>query len=507
MLKRISTTFILIATLIVTHAKQDELNVDYHKSRIKITEKSSDSLYNEWKLKQQISFSDLKDNHVNQLLVNKEYSDSAYRARLERIPSVINLTYNNIVRSHIDVYIKRKRKMSERVLGLSKYYFPIFEQALDKYDMPYEIKYLAIIESALNPRARSRVGASGLWQFMWYTGKRYGLKYDHYKDDRYDPLKATDAACRYLKELHDIFDDWTLALAAYNCGAGRVKRAMRRTGKKNFWDIYYHLPRETRGYVPIFIAAAYMMNYHHLHGLRPVETDLPMLVDTVHVDENIHFKQLAQVLNVPVGVIKRLNPQYKMDVVLGQKKTQIVNLPSESSYSYFDLKDSVYAYNRSDYFNGNSLKSKYYRYSSNAPKGYVLVNYTIKKGDNLGFIAEWFDTYVSKVKSWNSIRNSRRIRIGQKLDIYVPKSKKSYYSQFDKKSFNWKQSKTKNNIKTALITVPSDPSAKYYKVRSGDNLWDISQKHGVSVAQIKELNKISNHKKIKPGMLLLIKKS
>lgn len=456
-----------------------------------------------FQLKQIQNYSDLSFTASNQLLVNKEYPDSVYAARLAAIPSVVDLTYNKLVKAHIEVYTKKKREMSERVLGLTQYYFPIFEAALDKYDLPYELKYMAVIESALNPRAISRVGASGLWQFMRYTGKQFGLEVNAYTDERFDVLKSTEAACKYMKNMYDIFGDWTLAIAAYNCGAGRVRSAVRRSGKKDFWNIYYYLPRETRGYVPIFIAAAYMINNYQYHGLTPKEVEFPLVMDTLHVNHNVHLAQIAAKYNRPYKQLLRLNPEFPRGYVLGGRKTRVVKVPPLSSGELRPDMKAIYAHNRSKFFHGNRVKNQHYL---GVPNGYVPVEYVVQAGDNLGYIADWFDTWVSRVKSWNNLRRST-IRAGQKLRLYVPKSKKAYYQEITQKDFAWKQKNRSVNSHTALITKSENPNYKYYKVKKGDTMWNISNKHGVSVHRIKELNNHINHRKIKPGMLLLIKTS
>jgi membrane-bound lytic murein transglycosylase D len=509
-MNRIFTVLLLLFSYLIALTNDSisfNKNQEFAESSFIYNINNADSLYNDWKLKQTSNLSELKKESVNKLLENKEYPDSVIIERLSRIPSVVNLTYNKIVKAHMKVYLQKKREMSETILGLTEYYFPIIEPILDKYKLPYELKYMAIIESALNPRARSRVGASGLWQFMYFTGKSYGLKIDSYIDERYDPVKATKAACEYMIDMYEMFGDWSLVIAAYNCGAGNVKKAIRRSGKRNYWDIYYHLPRETRGYIPAFIAASYMVNYYEYHGLQPKEIEMPLATDTVNVHQNIHFGQISKVIGVPIQTLRRLNPQYKRDVVFGSNYPKILNLPLDKGSSFFEHSDSIVAYNRVEYFKNNRLAPKYNKSKVSIPKNYALLYYTIKKGDNLGYIADWYDTWVSRIKYWNHIRNSRKIKVGQKLKIFVPKSKVTFYSQINKKSFNWKQRNSGANKNTALISGAKNPNNKYYKVKNGDTMWDISQKHGVSVSKIKKLNNIRDHRKIKPGMVLLIKKS
>ncbi|HER08096.1 MAG TPA: lytic transglycosylase, partial [Bacteroides sp.] len=241
-----------------------------------------------------------------------DFPDSVYMRRLAGIPSVIDLTYNRIVKNYLDVYTKKRREQVRVMLGLSDYYFPIFEEIFDYYDVPFELKYLAVIESALNPRAVSRAGAVGTWQFMYGTGRFYGLTINSLVDERRDPIASTHAAARYLRDLYGMYGDWTLALAAYNCGPGNVNKAIRRSGgKKNFWDIYYFLPRETRGYVPAFIAATYVMNHYPEHRLSRIPVEMPLFTDTIVVREPVHLEQIAGVLGVPLKQLRDMNPQYR----------------------------------------------------------------------------------------------------------------------------------------------------------------------------------------------------
>lgn len=439
--------------------------------------------------------------------------DSVYIKRLSEIVSPINFPYNKTVKAYIELYTKKRRNQVETMLGLSEFYFPIFEMALDANEMPMELKYLAIIESALNPRARSRVGASGLWQFMYPTGKMYGLEVDSYIDERYDPVKSTYAAVRYLKDLFSIYGDWHLVIAAYNCGPGNVNRAIRRTGgKKDFWQIYYYLPRETRNYVPAFIAAAYTFTYNTDHGLYSEPTLLPVATDTVMIHKPLHFEQIALSLHCPIDVIRSLNPQYRRDVIPAVKKQYPLKLAFSLSTDFAAIEDSIYEKNRSKYFaDDNKLvltPTKSY-HSPTVPKNKAKVYYTVKEGDAVGLIADWFDVYSSDLRYWNNIRRNI-IRVGQKLVIYVPKNKVAYYESFNNMSYAQKQATQGRSITSAsksTIKKPEDPGYVYYTVRSGDNLWDIAQKYpGVSNKDIMALNNISDARKIAVGQRLKIKK-
>ena len=360
--------------------------------------------------------------------------DSVFVSRLQAMSSPIPMTYNEQVKRFIELYVVKRRNLVQRLLGQSKYYFPIFEEALDAYGLPLELKYLPIIESALNPRARSRVGASGLWQFMYSTGKMYGLQVNSYVDERCDPKKASWAAAKYLRNLHSIYNDWLLAIAAYNCGPGNVNRAIARSGgHTDFWKIYYRLPRETRGYVPAFIAAAYAMTYGAEHQLYPSVTNKPVSSDTVTVVAPLHFDQVAARLNIPVELIQELNPQYRLNVVPAQDgKYYPLTLPEELTVAYAAREDSIYAYQRNKYFPDNKMVPvSEANYGHAAPAGSVKLIYTVKSGDVPGSIANKFNVRLADLKYWNNMHRNI-IRIGQKLVVYVPKSKVDKYRKMAK---------------------------------------------------------------------------
>ncbi len=275
-----------------------------------VGDKNLDSLLTLYYLQQQVDTTNMVTDFVIEGdSLRLELADSIYIKRLQNIVSPIELSFNGVVKSYIKVYTERRKDKMEEILGLSDYYFPIFEEILDSYNMPVELRMLAVIESALNPNAVSRVGATGLWQFMYGTGRMYKLEVNSFVDARKDPIAATHAACRFLRDLHKIYGDWTLAIAAYNCGPGNVNKAIRRSGgKRDYWAIYYHLPRETRGYVPAFIAATYAYTYYKEHRLTPQIIDMPFAVDTIQVNKMLHFQQVSEMLNVPVETLEQLNP-------------------------------------------------------------------------------------------------------------------------------------------------------------------------------------------------------
>lgn len=445
----------------------------------------------------------------------KNLPDSVYIKRLMDTEQVIDLSYNKVVRNFIQMYTEKKRNQVEMMLGLSEYYFPIFEETLDKYDMPHELKYLAIIESALNPVARSRAGATGLWQFMYGTGKQLNLEISSFVDERRDPVKSSDAAARYLKQLYNTYGDWYLAIAAYNCGPGNVNRAIRRSGgKTNYWEIYYRLPRETRGYVPAFIAATYVMNYYIEHNLYPQIPQMPTLVDTIMISNYLHFDQVEATLNMKKDELQALNPMYRINVIPATKdKPYPLVLPNEKIMDFIDKDTSVFAYEHSKYFPNNTLVKPTDNSSGNFTpvdiKGKAKIIYTVKSGDNVGYISSWYNVRLNDLKYWNNI-NRNMIRAGQKLAIYVPEKDKQKYEKVNGMSFVEKQAMVGKTVKVAQQkTEPQsiDGEYVYYTVKDGDNVWNIAQKYaGISSDEIMRLNKISNEKGLFVGQKLKIKK-
>lgn len=373
-----------------------------------------DSLLNDWKAKTYIDLS--KDCSTS--TINPTFSDSIYIDRLSRMPVIMEMPYNDIVRKFIDTYTIRLRNQVSFMLSACNFYTPIFEEALDAYNLPLELKYLPIIESALNPSAVSRAGATGLWQFMLTTGKLYGLESNSLVDERRDPIKATWAAAHYLKDMYDIYKDWNLVIAAYNCGPGNVNKAIRRAGgKTDYWAIYNYLPRETRGYVPAFIAANYVMTYYCKHNICPMETNIPQATDTVLVNRNLHFEQIADICHIPLEEIKSLNPQYKRNIVPGNSKPYTLRLPTEAISSFIDNQDTIYNHRSTELFkNRRTVASVGTRSKATAGDG-ELTYYKIKQGDTLGTIARKFGVSVRQLRSWNGLRNNN-IRAGRRLKIY-----------------------------------------------------------------------------------------
>ena len=378
-----------------------------------------DSLLNDWKAKNYIDLG--KDCSTS--TVNPMFSDSVYIDRLSRMPTVMEMPYNEIVRKFIDMYAGRLRNQVAFMLSACNCYMPIFEEALDAYGLPLELKYLPIIESALNPSAVSRAGACGLWQFMLATGKIYGLESNSLVDERRDPIKATWAAARYLKDMYDIYKDWNLVIAAYNCGPGTINKAIRRSGgKTDYWEIYNYLPKETRGYVPAFIAANYVMTYYCKHNICPMETDIPEATDTVQVSRNLHFEQISDLCGISLDQIKSLNPQFKKSIIPGESKPQTLRLPINYISAFIDKQDTIYAHRSNELFkNRRVVAVSNTRSTARSSKGSTATGnvtyHKIRSGENLGSIARKYGVTVNQLKSWNGLR-STRISAGKRLKIY-----------------------------------------------------------------------------------------
>lgn len=370
-----------------------------------------DSLLKDWRIKTYNVVS--KDCNCDPGVV-PSFSDSIIMKRLASIPTIIPMSFNPVIKRYIDLYTKERREQVQVMLGLGNYYNAVFESALEKYQLPLELKYLPVVESALNPNAVSKAGATGLWQFMYATGKMYGLEVNTLLDDRRDPIKSSDAAAQYLKDLYQIFGDWHLAIAAYNCGPGNVNKAIKRAGgKKNYWEIYNYLPKETRGYVPLFIAANYVMNFHTEHQLCPVETNLTTHADTLWLNQKVHFDQISAVIGLSKDVLKTLNPQYRHDIIPGSPETPyILCLPTDYSLVYIDYQDSIPKYNAEAILKGNQLTVN----PTPLPEPEYTI-YKVKKGDTLSQIAQKKRVTVSKIKQWNGLRTTQ-IHPGQRLKIF-----------------------------------------------------------------------------------------
>lgn len=374
----------------------------------------TDSLYLDWISKHYINPAE----NCTMTQDNPEVSDSAYIARLQRIPAIIEMPYNDIVRKFIDMYAIRLRQKVAFMLSANNFYMPIFEEALDLNDLPLELKYLPVIESALNPIATSRQGAVGLWQFMLRTGQLYGLTVNSLVDERRDPIKSTYAAARYLKDLYEIYHDWNLVLAAYNCGPGTINKAIRRAGgETDFWKIYNYLPSETRGYVPAFIAANYIMNYYCEHNISPLEMRLPEGTDTIHITRNLNLNQVADVCKINIDELRSLNPEFKKDIIPLSTEPYALRLPNSIISRFLENEDSIYNY-KPEIYQTRRVTVKAETQSTSAKKGKSgkAVYYRIRQGDTLGGIAAKYGVSVSQLRRLNGLRGNN-IRAGKSLRI------------------------------------------------------------------------------------------
>ncbi|NLZ95913.1 MAG: transglycosylase SLT domain-containing protein [Bacteroidales bacterium] len=415
---------------------------------------------------------------------NVAYSDSVYIQRLFSLPTEMELSFNPVVSSYIEMYAKRRRDLVSYMLSLGDYYYPMFEEALDRHGLPLELKYLPVIESALNPVAVSRMGATGLWQFMLRTGKQYDLEVNSLVDERRDPYKSTDAAARFLKDLYNIYGDWNLVIAAYNCGPGNVNKAIARSGGQNdYWGIYYRLPRETRGYVPAFIAATYIMNYSEEHQICPKESSNDfMLLDTIHVTEQIHFKQISDVLEIPIEDIRRYNPQFKRDIIPGHHKPYALILPTKNMFAFINESDNIKDHNKALYFT-HRKQTLTNQYAGTVTNGNTVnTYYRVKRGDTLGAIARRNRTTVGQLQRMNGT-SSTRLSIGQRLVV----------SQTVKPVQVKEEFASSGELKNT-----------YYRIRSGDTLGSLARRYGTTVSQLKQMNSMKSTR-LSIGKSLVVK--
>ena len=456
---------------------------------IEYTAEVSDSLLNIWYVHKKTEENDIAFD-MDSVKFESNVPDEVYIERIKKMNSFITLPYNDIVKRYIILYSEKMPERMSNMLGLCSYYMPIFQETLNRYDMPEELKAMAIIESAMNPLAVSRAGAKGMWQFMYATAKMYGLHIDSFVDERLDPVKSADAAARYLQDAYEIFGDWNLAIASYNCGAGNVNKAIRRSGSRAFWDIWPYLPRETRGYVPAFVGALYAMEYHKEHGIKPAAVQMPAHVDTFKINKMLHLKQVSELTGAPLEELKNLNPQYRHEIIPGNDREYILRLPYTYTNAFIEHEDSVYRHKADVYFNPTTIKR-----IKEGGDGERIVN-KVKSGEYLGKIATKYRVSVNQIKKWNNLK-SNNIRVGQRLVIY--RGGKGPVSTASSSSSTVSKGST-----TAASNGSSGSSASYHTVRSGDTLSGIATKYGTTVTRIKELNGLTSNN-IKVGQRLKVK--
>ena len=475
----------------------------------------TDSLLSLWYVHKSMLKGDTVSFNMDSVHFRSSVTDKEYLQRLADMNSFITLPFNETVRNYIILYSEKMPTKMKSMLALSQYYFPIFEEIFDRYGLPKELKYMAVIESAFNPVAVSRAGAKGMWQFMYNTAKMYGLTINSFVDERLDPVKSADAAARYMRDAYRIFGDWNLAISSYNCGSGNVNKAMRRSGSREFWPVYNYLPRETRGYVPAFVGAMYAFTYYREHGLVPETDSMPVQVDTFHIRRMLHFQQVSALTGVSVEMLKKLNPQYVHDIVPGTAKEEyVLRLPYQYTSKFIENEDSVYAYNAKEYFSPATLQNIAVSGSASSQR----IAYKVKSGDYLGRIASRYHVTVKQIMEWNHLRNTN-LRVGQVLYIYGKfngpvaqssgASSKSSAASSSKGSASSDGATLASSKGSAATPPPADSAAEgtytVYVVKSGDSLYRISQDYpGVSADDIMKFNGIGPD--IRPGMKLKIPK-
>lgn len=473
LMKRIKTLlFALAASFITATAQTDEITVHNDQNGrdevIDLPEGMSvscDSLINEWMAKKYL----YPDTTCANPDYNPTFTTEEYQERLRRLPVVMEMPYNSVVQKFIDQYSGRLRRTVSYALGAGNFYIPIFEEALDYYGLPLELKYLPVIESALEPKAKSSAGAVGLWQFMLATGKRYDLKVNSLIDERQDPYKSSWAAARYLRDLYKIYRDWNLVIAAYNCGPTNVNKAIHRAnGVRDYWTIYPYLPSETRGYVPAFIAANYIMNYYCEHNICPMKTKIPITTDTVTIMRDLHMQQVAELCNIDVEAIQALNPQYRTQLIPGSSSPMTLRLPTETLNTFIDLKDSVYNYRVDELLTRRSC---------------------VEVDDRLDN---------------RSVASKRRAARQQSASESSSSSRSSASKSSSRKSSRSSSSKSSSRSSRSSRKSKKVKSSASATVRKGDTLIEIAHRNGTTVEKLKKKNKIKGNM-IKPGQKLKVK--
>uniref|UniRef100_UPI0040252BC0 transglycosylase SLT domain-containing protein n=1 Tax=Alloprevotella sp. TaxID=1872471 RepID=UPI0040252BC0 len=472
-MKRIKTLLLaLAASFITATAQTDEITVHNDQNGrdevIDLPEGMSvscDSLINEWMAKKYL----YPDTTCANPDYNPTFTTEEYQERLRRLPVVMEMPYNSVVQKFIDQYSGRLRRTVSYALGAGNFYIPIFEEALDYYGLPLELKYLPVIESALEPKAKSPAGAVGLWQFMLATGKRYDLKVNSLIDERQDPYKSSWAAARYLRDLYKIYRDWNLVIAAYNCGPTNVNKAIHRAnGVRDYWTIYPYLPSETRGYVPAFIAANYIMNYYCEHNICPMKTKIPITTDTVTIMRDLHMQQVAELCNIDVEAIQALNPQYRTQLIPGSSGPMTLRLPTETLNTFIDLKDSVYNYRVDELLTRRSC---------------------VEVDDRLDN---------------RSVASKRRAARQQSASESSSSSRSSASKSSSRKSSRSSSSKSSSRSSRSSRKSKKEKSSASATVRKGDTLIEIAHRNGTTVEKLKKKNKIKGNI-IKPGQKLKVK--
>jgi len=432
-----------------------------------------------------------------------QYSDSVYASRIADLDrrTPLNLVYNEHVRGFIKLYAVDRRNMTAKILGLTKVYFPLFEEKLDTYNVPLELKYLAIVESALNPSAVSRAGAKGLWQFMYGTGKIYGLESSSFIEDRFDPYKATVAASRHLRDLYNIYGDWFLALAAYNSGPGNVNKAIRRAGGiKDYWAIWDYLPAETRGYVPAFIAVNYIMSYYREHNIRPMEPGfLYQDIDTLRTSRLVSFEQINETIGVPMRDLQFLNPQYKLGIIPASGYSgNVIRLPRKFIPQFQNREQEIYAYKSARTIEREQLFARVESIKTGSETGSsekIQKFHVVQQGESLGSIARMYRTYISQLLVWNNLKDAE-VTPGQRLIVFGGPESGVSSPPVEARSYNQKAERSDEGaVKKKIVR---------HRVGRGETLVSIARKYGTTVSRLTDLNDLGRRSKIRPGQRLKV---
>lgn len=448
------------------------------------TPEAIDSLLNAYYMQSSLDVNEFDLLSIDRDTLTSNIPDSVYIARLNKINSFIPIQFNRYVKNSIIRYTDKIPGATQKIISLAPYYLPQFEEIFDEFGMPTELKAMAVIESALNPRAVSRARAKGMWQFIYTTALRYDLTINSFVDERLDPIAACRAAAQYLKDSYLVFGDWSLAIASYNCGLGNVRKAITRSGgKTDFWEIYDYLPRETRGYIPAFIAALYILEYYPEHNIVPTPVSLPAAVDTFHVNKMLHFQQITDNIDIPIELVRDLNPQYFHDIIPGTQKEYILRLPINYSNAFTEKEELIYAYKDSTFFNEVAIKK--IADSPSSDQGGRIIH-KVRRGETLNGIAARYHTSVSNIKRWNGLRGNT-IQVGQRLKIYG------------------KSSGGSNASSSSSSKSSSSSGSSTYTVRKGDTLSSIASRHGISLNALLKLNGMSMKSKIYPGMKIRVK--
>jgi membrane-bound lytic murein transglycosylase D len=472
-----------------------------------------DSLLSIWYLQKQLTVGDMQTIDLDSVNFTTNIPDEVYIEKIKKMNSFIPIPYNKSVKNGIILYTEKRPRLASIILGLSSYYLPIFEDIFESYGLPRELTVLAIIESALNPMAVSPTNARGMWQFMRTTARQYGLEINSYVDERLDPVKSATAAAKYLRDAYMIFGDWSLAIASYNCGTGNVNKAIRRAGCKDFWSVYGYLPRETRGYIPNFVGALYLLNYYRDYNIVPEKITLPAHVDTFRIHKNLHFEQISDNIGIPVEELRQLNPQYLHDIIPGSEEEYILNLPYNYTVPFVDKEQQIYAYKDSIFFNpivynnykkaeasGGDDNETVSSARSNTPRQRTMYH-KVRRGETLGGIARKYGVTITQVKKWNHMRKNT-VQAGKSLVIYKGGKgggESTYESHAASEDTYIPGSRgKKNSARKSGVTN--------YTVRRGDTLFSIARKYDMTLSDLLRLNGLSNNSKIFPGRKIKVKR-